>query len=379
MKTLLRYIYLLFLLCAGVAANAQTSSTTLVLADMTKVSDSPLRWRYGTVECESPNNVTSITLSMKNNQLSGANTSSISHTGDPLESLGNDPRTITYLFNPAITANQVELFLKGFTFQQTTEHAGVNPWVDITVDANPTRLPAGATITVWKDHPDGSVHYYVWVASSGIDYGPAYSEAKTYYFQGMRGYMATITSEYESELLTEISKLEGWSGGARTTDVISDKRTSISNPTHSNSGIGIYYRWLCGPETDFRYYQGPKYNSTGAGPMNNAFSGWNPTEPNDSSSENCMQVNHTNLRWNDYYAWNDNIKGYFIEFGGTGKEYKVGLATYPANDKYNEAKLTIPNGGLTNDQWERFSPGNRVSTSTTFKPNSMRANVLVLE
>lgn len=370
-----------FLLCAGVAANAQSPSTKLVLADMTKVSDSPLRWRYGTVECESPNNVTSITLSMKNNQLSGTNTSGISHTGDPLESLGNDPRTITYLFNPAIAAGQVELFLKGFTFQQTNEYPGVNPWVDITVDANPTRLPAGATITVWKDHPDGSVHYYVWVVSSGINYGPAYTQAKTFYFQGMRGYLATMTSQRESDLLTEISEEQGWSGGVRTPDAIADG-LSMNNPSATATINGDYngnnYRWICGPETGFYYTYGPQRRSTNP-EMNNAFFGWNGGEPNNAGDENCMEVNHNNLKWNDYYAWNTNIRGYFIEFGGTGKEYKVGNATYPANDKYNEAKLKIPANGLTNDQWEGFSPGNRASTTTSFKPNSMRSHVLVID
>ncbi len=108
--------------------------------------------------------------------------------------------------------------------------------------------------------------------------------------------------------------------------------------------------------------------------MNYAFSGWNPTEPNDSSNENCMQVNHTNLRWNDYYAWNNNIQGYFIEFGGNGKAYSVGLANYPPNADYNTP--TVP---TNNNQWAGFSPGNRAATSTTFKPNTMRANTLVIE
>lgn len=87
-----------------------------------------------------------------------------------------------------------------------------------------------------------------------------------------------------------------------------------------------------------------------------------------------MQVNHNNLKWNDYYAWNDNIRGYFIEFGGNGEAYTVNAANYPANPAYH-----MPTVPTTNDQWEGFSPGNRASTSTTFKPNTMRSNVLVIE
>jgi hypothetical protein len=117
--------------------------------------------------------------------------------------------------------------------------------------------------------------------------------------------------------------------------------------------------------------------------MDGAFTGWNTYEPNDSSGENCMQVNHNNLKWNDYYAWNDNIKGYFIEFGGTGKAFSVtsvnGTANYPANPKYDESLLTIPSGGLTNDQWQGFSLGNRATAVTSLKSNVMRSRVLIIE
>lgn len=382
MKKILRYAFVLLVVGYGIEANAQ--NTKLVLDDMTKVGNySPMRWKYETVTCTSGNNITSIIVSMKNNDII-SNSSSVFPSGTPNVSLGVNPKTILYLFTPAITETQVAEFIKGMTFEQTNDVPGENPWVDITIDANPTRLPSGATITVWRDHPDGSTHYYVWVASNKINYGPAYNAAKTYYFQGMRGYLPTITSEDESKLLTEISEDQGWSGGARTATTIDDTKNEIVNPVRSNSNtvsyLGNIYRWLCGPETNFQYFQGPARSSTNGGPMNGAYDGWNDGEPNDvSGGENCMEVNHNNLKWNDYYANNTNIRGYFIEFGGTGKEYKVGNATYTANDKYNEDKLIIPSGGLTNDQWEGFSKGNRASTSTTFKPNSMRANVLVIE
>ena len=362
----------MLLVCGyGVSANAQM---TFVLSGMERVDNT--RWKYGTVTCTSGADITSIILSMKNNNIETANSSGIPPTRT-ITSSGINPRTILYLFTPALTPDQVENFIKGITFIQTTELSGENPYVNISVDANPTYLPGGgSTITAWG-HPDGTQHYYVWVPEASIPYEKAYNDAKKYYFQGMRGYLATVTSAGENSTLTNISPTEGWSGGARTPDVISDKIT-ITRPTRDNT-YGRNYRWLCGPETDFFYHYGPTYSQGGA--MNGAFAAWNNNEPNDSSgSENVMQVNYTAaLLWNDYSPTNGAIKGYFIEFGGTGKEYKVGSATYPANDKYNEDKLNIPDGGLTNEQWVGFSPGNRVSTATTFKPNSMRANVLVVE
>lgn len=360
---------MLFLLCAAVAVHAQT---TLVLSDMQRIT--PTTWKYGAVTCGG-NNVTSIILSMVNNKMDTTNPGGIPPTRI-INSAGTNPRTILYLFTPAITPLQVQNFIKGMTFTQTNEISNANPFVNITVDANPTSLPGGgSTITVW-DHPDGTPHYYVWVPGV-ITYENAYNAAKTFYFQGMRGYLPTITSQGENQTLTNIAAYEGWSGGARTPDNTDDKRT-ITRPTRNNT-TGADYKWLCGPETGFFYHRGPTYNAGGA--MNGAFAAWNNNEPNDSgSTENVMQVNYTAaLLWNDYAPTNGNIKGYFIEFGGTGKPYSVGSANYPANDKYNETKLVIPSGGLTNDQWQGFSLGNRASTSTTFKPNSMRSNVLVIE
>ncbi len=90
-----------------------------------------------------------------------------------------------------------------------------------------------------------------------------------------------------------------------------------------------------------------------------------------------MEVNYTNLRWNDYSTTNNAILGYFIEFGGNGQAYSVEwdgqTANYPVNAAYYTPKVYTDN-----DQWHQFSPGNRVSTETTFKPNVMRSNVLIL-
>lgn len=363
MKISLRYVLALSAMVCGIAANAQT--TILEFGEPVRVSGS--QWKYSTVTCSSTNSITSIFLSMINNKIVTFGGVAPSRT---VNSLGNNPRTVLYLFTPAITAAQATTFLEGMTFDQVADHAGVSPYVNISVDANPTMLPSGATITVWDGHPDGSPHYYVWVPYVGVDWEVAYNGAKSYYFQGMRGYLPTMTTAEESQLLTNISSQEGWSAGARTPDNIADQ-TTTTRPTRNNT-TGANYRWVCGPETGFFYHYGPTYSSGHA--MNGAFDGWNTTEPNDSGGEWVMEVNHSNLKWNDYAPTTDNVKGYFIEFGGNGTSYTVGTATYPANPQYYTPTVTT-----TNDQWYQFSPGNKASTSTAFKPNVMRANVLVLE
>lgn len=374
MKVLLRYAFVLLALNYGAATNAQ--STALELTNMRRINAT--QWEYGTVRCTSGNNITSIILSMYNNEVTLKTGGGSIQPTRTVPSLGYEPRTYLYLFTPALTPAQVNTFIEGMTFTQNNLVPTENPSVKISVDANPTSLPgAGSTITAWNEHPDGTPHYYVWVPEPSIYYEKAYNDAKKYYFQGMRGYLPTITSLDENLKLKEISLEEGWSGGARTPDNTDDKKT-IDRPTRNNT-TGADYKWLCGPETGFFYQRGPTYSAGGA--MNGAFVAWNTNEPNDSSqAENVMQVNYNAPRlWNDYSPTNANIRGYFIEFGGTGLPYSVGSADYPANDKYNEKKVS-PNGEVvSNDQWEGFSTGNRASTSTTFKPNVMRSNVLVID
>jgi hypothetical protein len=416
MKKFLKSVLMLSALVCGVTVHAQT--TTLVVDDLQKVGTySPTRWTYGTVICSSTNPVTSITLFMTN---STAYTVPSTPSRQTYNSLSTNPKTTVFVFNTPISAAEVETFIKGIIFRRNsnTEEASVA----ITIDANPTHLPTGATITVWDGHPDGSLHYYVWVPRTApVLYRNSYNEAKSYWFQGMRGYLTTIVTAEEDKRLTQISANYGWSGGARTPDPVRDQEAypdvvvdpaypnhipTLKNPAHTDPKEefdGRYYRWLCGPETGFEYYyhaptKAGDYNNTPEGaarshPLNNAYNSWSPlsggTEPNNSDvaagGENVMQVNYTGLKWNDYAPSNNSIKGYFIEFGGTGKQYSAtttnGTATYPANPLYDESLLTIPpgNDGLTNNQWVGFSPGNRATTVTSLKSNVMRSRVLIIE
>lgn len=375
MKTFIRSAFILLALGCGITAHAQATLTT---AQVTKLTDTD--WKYGTVTCTSPNKITSIIVSMYNNEVARY-ASSVTPTRT-IKSSGKNPETHLYLFANTLTTTEVENFIKGIIFKRTNTIQGAHYVVNVSVDANPTKLPeGGSTITAWDKHPDGSPHYYVWVPSNAVSYQTAYNEAKSYYFQGMRGYLPTITSKEESLVLTNISPEEGWSAGIRTNNsaIIADLQ-NIPRPDHGNYPI---FRWACGPETGFEYYRGPKASSQHAGPMNGAYTYWGPNEPNNDGQyapnskdgEYVMQVNQYEiLTWNDYNPDETRINGYFIEFGGNGKAYNVGAANYPANSKYIR-----PTVATTNEQWYLFSPGNEASTSTVVKRYPFRVRAMMLE
>ncbi|WP_291528024.1 hypothetical protein [Bacteroides sp. UBA939] len=405
MKNIVRYALILLACGYGVVANAQI---TLGLGNVLETNTTD--WKYSTVSCSAPSTTrfTSIIISMVNNNIPNNPTAPpggmVRYASD-----GVSPRTILYVFNTPIDTTGVKSFIAGITFRRTLNDVpGATPYVNITVDANPTNLPEGAPITVWDGHPDGSLHYYIWVyPNRAVPYKEAYEAAKDYYFQGMRGYLPTITSKAEDQRLTQISIIPGWSGGARTPDDIEDEQELPGSgrvPTMRDTGSygdiedpGKYYRWLCGPEAGFRYYyhapNNPSNSTSGDNDptrsyvVNGAYTAWNGSgntqEPNNNDSggggENVMQINFSSgLNWNDYSPTNPAIKGFFVEFGGNGQAYTVtwnnATAYYQANAKYN-----TPTTFTTNDQWERFSPGNKAVTTTTFKSNSMRSNVLVID
>ena len=410
MKNIVRYAFMLLALGYGVVANAQV---TLTLGKVHETSTT--NWEYSMVECTGTTSIRTILISMINNDVILAPTT---HAKDTYTSSGYNPRTVLYVFHTPITTAQAATFIAGIDFRrEVPNRVDATPYANITVDANPTDLPDVPTttkITVWDGHPDGSLHYYVWVPASTDDtkaYKYAYEHAKRCYFQGMRGYLATITSQAEDAKLTNISGLEGWSGGARTPDDIADGETipgtgrvptmTPANNYGNSTDVydGRYYRWLCGPETGFQYYYHapnnfPNVNGDGhpdrSHVMNNAYTAWNGTvgqidqEPNNNHGdfgENIMQVNYgLQRRWNDYSPTNTDIQGYFIEFGGNGQAYNVTwngeTAHYPVNENYYEPTSTTP---TTNDQWVGFSPGNKATTVTTFKPNLMYSNALVID
>lgn len=334
-------------LTIGYCAECRAQQTAITCCEPIRVTADT--WKYNSVNCTSGNRITSATISLFNGKIA-SNTSGIrpqsSHS-----SLGSNPQVYTYIFTPAITADQTADFIRGMTFSVTDTGAEVS--ASVTVDANPTRLPEGSTITAF-DHPDGTTHYYVCVIDKQNNWLYAYQQTKTFYFMGMRGYLATITSRKEDELLTNISTAFGWSGGTRIGGC-NDKRE------YSTIEIVNYaWAWACGPEANVIYFTKMTYADGG---QEIGYSNWgrkadgNPdNEPNnDGGAEICMQINYISLKWNDlrYESSYDIVPAYFIEFGGTEK-----TSSGPMSIKYKR-----PTAPVDNDQWYLYDPANQASSS----------------
>jgi hypothetical protein len=426
----MKKIVFLFWLCFfAAAANAQEPTTKITVDQMQWVAVNST-WKFGDVNCESTNKITSILLSMNNVDVNNETYLS-SKGGKYIESLdGVNPRTILILFSDPLDNSAVNDYIKGIVFTKNNRNPGTNPSVKIEVDANPTKLPtkgsipgleADCKINAWTQngstaHPDSTMHYYVWVPVASIFHEDAYNQSKNHWFRGMRGYLTTITSKGENDELRKIAVSQGvsqeaWSAGARTPDDATDALTitRLTKDDRSGSG-GEDYKWMCGPETGQYYYYGPTYEGRGGlnpatgkpfkGPIDYAYNEWNNAvnakEPNNWDNPNVagynpeeyiMQINYDTPRlWNDYSPTNGAIRGFVIEFGGSPDSYTVpgvdvdgqpGVRTWAGNPNY-----AIPNNSLTpttNNQWVGYSPGNSATTTITFKPNVMRSRVMVFQ
>ncbi len=155
------------------------------------------------------------------------------------------------------SASAAQEKLRSLVFSGT----GDDTVIEVTADGNTTtELPSGAKVTQVGDH------YYMWVGRI-LSWSAAYNEAKTYRYNGMQGYLATITSEDEYTALRSISTEGSWIGGTLMVyndglySKIEDQEelwqraaTFTYKREYGSAGQGQHdiaysdYYWACGPE-----------------------------------------------------------------------------------------------------------------------------------
>jgi len=143
-------------------------------------------------------------------------------------------------------------------------------------------------------------HYYKYISQINISWTEAKVAAENQQYYGLQGYLTTIVSEKEANLVGNLSPGIGWIGG-------SDQVTE-----------GVW-KWVTGPETGTVFWNGEANGSTPN------YAKWNTGEPNNAGDEDYAHITDDSVgipgSWNDLpnisqSAGPYQAKGYLVEFGG---------------------------------------------------------------
>ncbi|MBC3516105.1 hypothetical protein H8K20_06815 [Neobittarella massiliensis] len=170
------------------------------------------------------------------------------------------------------------------------------------------------------DYDAESGHYYQAVKDE-IVWAQALTEAADATYMGMQGYLVTVTSKHENDIITSLVKQNTWMGGTCHPDYTGD----AAGYTIS---YGKYY-WVTGPESldsagNFApslFWQGAFSQSQANNPSSTViYSNWNGGEPNNGQNKGTEYCLHMWGTSDLIGTWNDGTPavkaGYIIEYGG---------------------------------------------------------------
>ncbi|MEM7553496.1 MAG: FG-GAP-like repeat-containing protein [Cyanobacteria bacterium P01_A01_bin.84] len=168
-------------------------------------------------------------------------------------------------------------------------------------------------------------NFYEFVSSDGISWTDAKAAAESKSYFGLKGYLATITSQEEQDFIEDKVQGNGWIGASDDTN-------------QGSSGEGDW-RWVTGPEAGTQFWSG---NGLTGNAVNSAYQNWKQVKNLDNSND-ASQVEPNNNNNNENYAhiigdttagelgkWNDlnntetasgfKPQGYIVEYGGLSGE-----------------------------------------------------------
>ncbi|MGN0154357.1 MAG: leucine-rich repeat protein [Lachnospiraceae bacterium] len=319
----------------------------------------------------------------------------------------------------SITNEKIQNFLRNLTFYRNG--VDVAKEQKVTVLGNQVKLEDDMTAMAI----DGVIHYYKYVKdSTKPSWYYAYNQAKSdaNKFDGMRGYLATITSADEQFYIFKNlgGELRAWIGGARTLDntmkydTVSVTDGVLDPGTRYSDSVARLWQWMCGPEAGMSFWKVETSGANGEAVMNSegeeVYNCWNSTS---SLEPNCNYTNYggtsethsqeyaleygfnSEANWNDYSPYVTGlsspygIEGYIIEYSpytthvegeapeeiktdsNTTPDYKIIRADEAASGSFNVAASneTNPAGvaGPTKDT--AASEGNNYVYNITLDSN----------
>lgn len=211
-------------------------------------------------------------------------------------------------------------------------------------------------------------HYYKYVSQINISWTEAKVAAENQQYYGLQGYLTTILSDEEANLVGNLSPGIGWIGG-------SDQVTE-----------GIW-KWVTGPEAGTTFWNG---DASGSSPN---YAKWNNGEPNNSGDEDYAHITDDSVgipgSWNDLPNISQSsgpyqAKGYLVEFGGMpgDPELNISASTELLMARVIQApdRTTCENQSVTltatttsgNAYWfDQATAGNLVHTGLNFTPTDL--------
>lgn len=197
-------------------------------------------------------------------------------------------------------------------------------------------------------------HFYEYVAVAER-WNDARDEAEDRAYFGMEGYLATITSQEENDLLYQTFNQDGWIGA-------------------SDAGNEGRWYWVTGPEDGTQMTTANAPNSTSVPPAYmGAYNNWILGEPSNSAGNTdyafLVSSGGNNGRWDESRQNTD--RGYFVEYGGLSSDPLMVLS---ANRTVSISTILATTG--LSFQISKVSAGTQLKWSTATERNTRQFDVL---
>lgn len=185
-------------------------------------------------------------------------------------------------------------------------------------------------------------HAYIFV-NNNLSWEASRDAAAASTFQGATGYLATITSEEENDIIATKLGSNGWIGTSDDYRYINE--ATGSEYTEQSETEGKWY-WVTGPESGTQVWEGASSGNAVGGNYNN----WALSEPNNyEGDENCNEIYSSDGSWNDMPC-DYGVGGYIVEyeFPGEGSFATGPTASFTVNVAGLEVQSLSPANNATN-------------------------------
>ncbi len=186
-------------------------------------------------------------------------------------------------------------------------------------------------------------HFYEFVPNLGITWTAARDAAALRTYYGLRGYLATLTSQAEADFSGSQAQGAGWIGA-------------------SDAAIEGDWRWVTGPEAGTPFWTGLANGNTVA-PTNFAY--WNGGEPNNSGNEDYAHITNPSVvrspgglgSWNDLSNTGAGSgpyqpQGYIVEYGGSSGDPILSISATTSIQMDNQAPTWLTAVGALNENYQ---------------------------